>query len=162
MGTAQVDVSRPRIDHHAVDAAKVVEMIVRGVAVFYALVIALISFGYSILAYPQADNLERTAALRIFTRVQRITSDYNGIDGRWASKWIEYTLYKGGHVIERYPAMLMSVLVIGLIGCCVRDLCCQRAANFRQACVGRRHHRLFVLVAERAARRSVLLVSRHR
>ncbi len=100
------------------EAARRLETAVKTFAVFLAAVIALISLGYTFLAYPQADDLERTGAMRFLSPLQRIRSDYLGIDGRWASKFIEYSLYRGGHVIGRYPVMLMVLLIIGVIGCC--------------------------------------------
>src|SRR5262245_10377800 len=79
------------------------ENVLKKFAVLLAIVVTFISLGYAFLAYPQADDLERTGALRVFTPLERIRSDYLAIDGRWASKWVEYSVYRGGHVIEYYP-----------------------------------------------------------
>jgi hypothetical protein len=100
------------------EALRRLEIAVSTFAVFLAVVIAFVSLGYTFLAYPQADDLERTAAMRFLSPLQRIRSDYLHIDGRWASKFVEYSVYRGGHVIDYYPVMLMVLLIIGLIGCC--------------------------------------------
>ena len=87
-------------------------------AVLFAVVIAFVSFGYTFLAYPQTDDLERTGALRIFSMFQRIRSDCRGIEGRWAADLIEYSAYLGGQVVRWYPALLIGLMVVGIIGCC--------------------------------------------
>lgn len=113
-----VKISRRSAGVNTSQAARLLETAVNTFAVFFGVVIALISLGYTFLAYPQADDLERTAAMRFLSSLQRIRSDYLNIDGRWASKLTEYSLYRGGHVIDRYPVMLMVLLIIGVIGCC--------------------------------------------
>ena len=98
--------------------ARGLETAVNAVAVCVAVAVALISLGYTFLAYPQADDLERTAAMRTFSPLERVQSDYLRIDGRWASLFVQYLCYRGGHTLERYPAMLLVLLITGLIGCC--------------------------------------------
>lgn len=87
-------------------------------ASIWGFVVLMTSLGYTFLIYPQADDLERTAAMRVFSPVVRTWSDYNAIDGRWASLMLAYLQYLGDNVIDRYPYMLSSLLLVGLAGLC--------------------------------------------
>lgn len=111
-------IARPGADADGTEPARRLETATNILAVCLAVAVTFISLGYTFLAYPQADDLERTGAMRMFSPLQRISSDYLNIDGRWASLSIQYLLYKGGHVVDRYPAMLTALLITGLIGCC--------------------------------------------
>lgn len=94
------------------------EAVVNWSVALFAAVIALISLGYTFLAYPQTDDLERSGALRVFSMLQRIQSDLRGIEGRWAACLVQYPAYMGGHIIGRYPALLIALMVIGAFACC--------------------------------------------
>jgi hypothetical protein len=113
-----VDVSKRSATHQSVEGARYLETAVNTFAVLFAAVIALISLGYTFLAYPQADDLERTAAERVIPPLLRIHQDYMAITGRWAAELIEYSTYIGGHVIGRYPVMLTICLLLGAVACC--------------------------------------------
>lgn len=100
------------------ETARYLETAVNTFAVLFAIVVAFISIGYTFLIYPQADDLERTAADRYVSPLVRVRADYFHITGRWGAGLIEYYTYLGGHVIARYPVMLTICLLIGFIGCC--------------------------------------------
>lgn len=112
------DVASSRTGARIGELAWRLETVVNWFAVLLAAVIAFISFGYTFLAYPQTDDLERTGALRVFSMFQRIRSDCLGIEGRWAADIIEYSAYLGGRVVRWYPALLIALMVFGVIACC--------------------------------------------
>ncbi len=112
------DISQPNTDTKTAQAARRLETFVRVFATLFAIVIAFISFGYCFLIYPQTDDLERTGALRVFSMLQRIKSDCMGIEGRWAADLLEYPAYFGGHIVHRYPTLLIALMVIGIAACC--------------------------------------------
>ena len=108
--------AEPRSD--SAEIARRLLLIVSLIVVAAAVLIAVISLFYTLLAYPQVDDLERTAAMRALSPWQRVQGDYFKIDGRWASLFIQYLLYTGGHVVARYPVMLSMLLLVGMAGCC--------------------------------------------
>ena len=97
LGTGRQDIAR-LCDQAAARALPFGEAVIATVAVAVAAWIALLSLVYVFLAYPQADDLERTAAMRFLSPFERMWSDYNHIDGRWASLLIQYYSERGDHV----------------------------------------------------------------
>jgi hypothetical protein len=113
-----IDVAARRTGAQSVKVTRLLETAVNWFAVLLAGVIAFVSLGYTFLAYPQTDDLERTGALRIVSMFHRIRTDCLSIEGRWGADLLEYPAYFGGHVIAWYPALLIALMVIGFIGCC--------------------------------------------
>jgi hypothetical protein len=97
---------------------RIIEVGLGTLAVGLAAWITLLSLVYAFIAYPQADDLERTAAMRMVSPLVRVWGDYQLIDGRWMSLFIQYFCYRGEHVTTRYAIMLLIPLLIGLVGCC--------------------------------------------
>ena len=94
-----------------------IDVFIKIIAVLCASWIALLSFVYAFIAYPQADDLERTAAMRFMQPHERVWSDYIHNDGRWASLFVQYFCYWGEHVDTRYCFMLTIPLFFGLLAC---------------------------------------------
>jgi hypothetical protein len=103
-----------------VEAARRLETAVTACATILAVIVALFSIAYTFLIYPQADDLERTGAMRIVSPMHRITSDWLTLNGRWASLGLEYLIYNTGRVIQIYPVLLTMVILLCIAACC----CC--------------------------------------
>lgn len=115
-----IEASRRRTSVDTSQAARRLETAVTVCATVLAVIIALFSLAYTFLIYPQADDLERTGAMRIVSPGHRILSDWLTLNGRWTSLGIEYLFYATGRTIQAYPFVLTSVLLLCMAAC----FCC--------------------------------------